>query len=157
MTTRALVSGVTGMRSHGLKMDVIGNNIANINTVGYKSSKALFSDLLSQTVSGGTAAVSGGTGGENPIQTGLGVQLAAVQTDFSQGSLFATGKVTDLSITGEGFFVLNNGEETLYSRDGAFSLDTANNLVNPANGYKVQGWNATNGVISTLGLTEDIT
>ena len=156
--TRALIAGVTGMSANALKMDVIGNNISNLNTVGYKSSKALFADLLSQTVNGGTAAVSGGTGGMNPIQVGLGVKLASIKTNFSQGSLMATGEVNDLAISGNGYFIVNNGESTLYSRDGAFSLDTNNNLVNPANGYKVQGWMAdVNGNISTLGLTGDIT
>lgn len=158
MTTRALIAGVSGLNAHALKMDVIGNNIANINTTGYKSSTALFADLLSQTINGGTAAVSGGTGGQNPVQVGLGVTLSTVQTDFSQGSLNATGKITDMAVSGSGFFVMNNGTSTLYSRDGAFSLDTNNNLVNPANGYRVQGWSADSaGTISSLGPVGDIT
>ena len=151
MSTRALIAGVSGLRSHALKMDVIGNNIANINTVGFKSSKALFEDLISQTVNGGTGAQSGGTGGLNPIQVGLGTRLGSIQTDFSQGSLQATGKVTDLAISGNGYFVLNDGTETLYSRDGAFSLNSLNQLVNPANGFRVQGWQAdADGTLNTL-------
>ncbi|MFC1809340.1 flagellar hook protein FlgE [Candidatus Omnitrophota bacterium] len=158
MTTRAMISGVSGMRANGIKMDVIGNNIANLNTVGYKSHKALFADLLSQTVSGGTAAVTGGTGGMNPVQVGLGVQVASIQSNFQQGSLMATGKITDLAISGEGFFVLDNESAILYSRDGAFGLDTDSTLVNPANGYKVQGWTAdSDGMVSTLGAVGDIT
>jgi len=153
-----MIAGVSGMRANGLKMDVIGNNIANLNTVGYKSHKALFSDLISQTMSGGTAAVLGTQGGQNPVQVGLGVQLASIASDFSQGSLMSTGKITDLAISGEGFFVLDNGSAVLYSRDGAFGLDTNNQLVNPANGYKVQGWMTDDdGVVSALGEVGDIT
>jgi flagellar hook protein FlgE len=153
-----MIAGVSGMRANGLKMDVIGNNIANLNTVGYKSHKALFSDLLSQTVSGGTAAVAGSMGGQNPVQVGLGVQIASIASDFSQGSLIASGKITDLAISGEGFFILDNGSAVLYSRDGAFGVDTNSNLVNPANGFKVQGWMADDeGDVSALGAVGDIT
>ena len=119
--SRALWAGVTGLSANAFKLDVIGNNIANLSTTGYKSSRAVFGDLLSQTVSGGTASVSGGTAGINPIQVGTGVRLLGTDTNYTQGAFITTGNVTDVAISGDGFFVLNNNTTTVYTRDGTFS------------------------------------
>jgi flagellar hook protein FlgE len=123
-------------------MDVVGNNIANVNTTGYKSSSVLFEDLLSQTLTGAGApsAVQGGT---NPAQIGLGVQLTGVSINFAQGATQLTGRSTDFAIQGDGFFVVNGGNGTSYTRNGSFSLDANGNLVD-ANGNYVQGWQADN-------------
>lgn len=155
--TRALYAGVTGLNANAFKLDVIGNNIANLNTTGFKASRALFGDLLSQTISGGTAAVSGGTAGINPIQVGTGVRVLGIDTDFTQGAFMTTGNVTDVSISGSGFFILNNGSTTVYSRDGAFSVDLDGSLIAPFTGYRIQGWQGDNGVINNSTTVGDIT
>lgn len=136
---RSMFSGVSGLRIHQTMMDVIGNNIANINTIGYKSSSVSFQSMLSQTVKG---ASSGGenTGGSNPIQVGLGAKMSSVDTNFAQGNLQSTGKVTDMAIQGEGFFIVKSGTGTYYSRAGNFTFDSNGNLVNPSDGSVVQGW-----------------
>jgi flagellar hook protein FlgE len=153
---RSLFSGITGLRAHQTLMDVVSNNISNVNTTGFKSSAVVFEDTLSQTLrSAGAPATSGATGGINPAQVGLGVQLGAISTNFGQGSAQNTGKSTDLMIQGDGFFLLNNGGDTLYTRSGAFSFDTNGMLVN-AEGMKVQGWKAVNGVVSTDNPVTDI-
>lgn len=154
---RSMFAGVSGLRVHQALMDVIGNNIANINTVGYKASQVSFEDLLSQTISGATPPQAG-RGGTNPQQIGLGVKIASITQVFTQGSLQATGRALDLAIQGDGFFVLNDGATDLYSRAGSFGLDNDGNIVNPANGYRVQGWMAnTAGVIDTNAPVGDIT
>lgn len=156
--SRALYAGVTGLNANAFSLDVIGNNIANINTTGFKSSRALFGDLLAQTISGGTASVSGGTAGINPIQVGTGTRVLGVDTDFTQGAFLTTGNVTDIAVSGSGFFVLNNGTSTVYSRDGAFAVDLDGSLISPFTGYRVQGWQAdANGNISTNAEVGDIT
>ena len=143
---RSMFSGVSGLRSHQTMMDVIGNNISNVNTVGYKSSQVLFQDLLSQVLSNGGAPVAG-AGGTNPAQIGLGVRVGAVSTSFGQGANQSTGRATDLSIQGDGFFVVRAGSENLYTRMGGFSFDTDGQLVS-AEGGVVQGWlaDATGGI-----------
>ncbi len=139
---RSMFAAVTGLRAHQAYMDVVGNNIANVNTTGYKSSSVLFEDLLSQTLTGAGApsAVQGGT---NPAQIGLGVQLTGVSINFAQGATQLTGRSTDFAIQGDGFFVVNGGNGTSYTRNGSFSLDANGNLVD-ANGNYVQGWQADN-------------
>src|SRR6476646_1346289 len=127
---RSLFTGISGLRAHQQMLDVTSSNIANVNTVGYKSSSAVFEDTLSQTVAG-AGAPSGTTGGTNPIQVGLGVQLAGTSTNFSQGSNQYTGRTSDLLINGDGFFVLNHNGQQTYSRAGSFSLDSAGELVSP--------------------------
>jgi len=124
----ALNSGVTGIRSHQSWMDVIGNNLANINTYGYKSSRLLFSDLISQSKSGG---------GENPMQVGMGVQTGSIASIFSQGTLEATNNEFDFAIEGDGFFVANGGDKDYFLRVGAFSTDENNYLVDTATGYQI--------------------
>ncbi|MBC7230073.1 MAG: flagellar hook protein FlgE [Actinobacteria bacterium] len=138
---RSMFSGVSGLRNHQTMMDVVGNNIANVNTVGFKSSQLSFQDALCQTIRGAKSSGTS-TGGTNPIQIGLGVKLALVSTNFSQGSLQNTGRMTDLSIQGDGFFVLSDGGGQYYTRAGYFSFDAQGKLINPSNGYVVQGWMA---------------
>ncbi|HEX2902105.1 MAG TPA: flagellar hook-basal body complex protein [Jatrophihabitans sp.] len=127
---RSLFTGISGLRAHQQMLDVTSNNIANVNTVGYKSSSAVFQDTLSQTLTGaglGTAT----TGGTNPEQIGLGVQLGGTVTNFLQGSNQYTGRSSDLLINGDGFFVLSNNGQQTFSRAGSFSLDAVGHLVSP--------------------------
>ncbi|MBQ0161895.1 MAG: flagellar hook protein FlgE [Treponema sp.] len=138
---RSLYSGVSGMQNHQTRMDVIGNNVANVNTTGFKKGRVDFQDMISQQISG-AAAPTTEVGGVNPKEVGLGVQVAAINTIFTQGNLQTTGVSTDIAIQGNGFFVLKNGEESFYTRAGAFSVDKDGTLVNPANGLRVQGWMA---------------
>jgi flagellar hook protein FlgE len=121
-------------------LDVTGNNIANANTVGFKSSNTVFQDTLSQMLTSGSAA-GGGRGGTNPIQVGLGVQVAATNTSFTQGSNQTTSRPTDLMIQGDGFFVVQRGNQTMYTRAGAFGWDDTGTLVTPGGG-RVQGYTA---------------
>ncbi len=138
---RSLYAGVSGLQNHQIRMDVIGNNISNVNTVGFKKGRVNFQDLLSQTMQG-AARPTDELGGVNPKQVGLGMSVASIDTLHLQGSLQTTGKVDDVAINGNGFFVLASGEKNFYSRAGAFGLDEAGTLVNPANGMRVQGWMA---------------
>ncbi len=138
---RSLYSGVSGLNNHQTRMDVIGNNIANVNTYGFKKGRANFQDILSQTLAG-AARPTAEKGGINPKQVGLGMSVAAIDTIHTQGALKTSGVNTDLAITGEGFFVMKNGEETFYTRNGALGLDKDGLLVNPANGFKLQGYRA---------------
>ncbi|MCM1063535.1 MAG: flagellar hook-basal body complex protein [Eubacterium sp.] len=139
---RSLFSGVAGLKTHQTKMDVIGNNIANVNTVGYKGSSMVFADLMSQTTqkaSGPNAAT--GTGGTNARQIGLGVKGGAININITgQGSAQSTGNPFDIMIEGENFFVVNNGSENLFTRDGSFYVDAAGNLAMTSTGYNVMGW-----------------
>lgn len=128
---RSLYSGVSGMRGFQTKLDVIGNNIANVNTVGFKASTVTFKDMLSQTMQGVTAPVDG-RGGVNPMQVGLGVQLAAIQTVHTGGSAMTTNNGFDLRIDGDGFFAVveNEDQEVPYlTRLGALTLDAEGKLV----------------------------
>ncbi len=134
---RSLYSGVTGLRNHQTKMDVIGNNIANVNTLGYKSSRVIFQDIYSQTVKPATAA-SATSGGTNPQQIGLGMQVATIDVMHTKGTPQYTGYALDLSIDGDGYFVIENGAERTYTRAGNFYVDTENYLVD-ANGNYVLG------------------
>lgn len=146
---RSLFSGISGLKAHQQMMDVVSNNIANVNTAGFKSSNIVFEDALSQLLraAGASTATSGGL---DPTQIGLGVKLSAVQQNFAQGSTQITNKSTDLMVNGDGFFVLDDGGIQVYSRAGAFTLDSDGYLVSP-NGMYVQGYAATNGAISAYG------
>jgi flagellar hook protein FlgE len=135
---RSLFTGVTGLRSHSQWLDVIGNNIANVDTVGYKNAGVTFQDLLSQTIQG-EVRPSSGQGGVSVKQVGLGVTLGSIRNFFNQGALQQTGNPTDLAVQGDGFFVLSSGADTLYSRAGAFALDANGRLVDSVTGYRVQG------------------
>ncbi len=135
---RSLFAGVTGLANHQLKLDVIGNNIANINTLGFKASRVTFREMLTQTIRGASRP-SEGTGGTNPQQIGLGSSVGSIDTNFSQGNMQITGIMTDLAIEGKGFFIMSDGYTQYYTRGGAFSLDGLGYMVNPGNGYKLQG------------------
>jgi flagellar hook protein FlgE len=135
-------------------MDVVGNNISNVNTTGFKSSQAVFSEVLSQTIRGAGAAT-GTTGGSNPAQIGLGSRVSAVTSSFSQGALQVTSRSTDFAIQGDGFFVVDQGGERLYTRAGSFSVDALGRLVTQDGGL-IQGWQSTGGNVSTTGPTGPI-
>jgi flagellar hook protein FlgE len=122
-------------------MDVIGNNISNINTTGFKKGRVNFQDMLYQQLNAATRPTEE-IGGINPKEVGLGVTIATIDTIHTQGSLQTTGVGTDLAIQGQGFFVLKSGDQSYYTRAGAFGLDEAGTMVNPANGMRVQGWMA---------------
>ncbi len=139
---RSLFSGVAGLKTHQTKMDVIGNNIANVNTVGYKSASIVFSDLMSQTTqraSGASAAT--GRGGVNARQIGLGVRSGAINMAITQqGASQSTGNAFDMMIDGENFFVVSDGNSNFFTRDGSFYVDGAGNLAMTSIGYNVMGW-----------------
>jgi flagellar hook protein FlgE len=145
---RSLFSAISGLRAHQTKMDVTGNNIANVNTVGYKASQTVFSDTLSQVIrAGGQAAAD--RGGTNPAQVGLGVKVAAITTNWTQGATQSTGRSTDFMIDGDGFFVTRSGTEQQYTRAGSFDFDGTGQLVTP-DGKVLQGWAAdAAGVVNT--------
>lgn len=139
---RSLFSGVAGLKVHQTRMDVIGNNIANVNTTSYKSQSMVFSDLLYQTTqaaSGANAAT--GRGGINARQIGLGAKTGAISTAITtQGSAQSTNNPWDIMITGDAFFVVSNGSQNFFTRDGSFTVDGAGNLVMSSTGYTVMGW-----------------
>ncbi|MDE5930886.1 MAG: flagellar hook-basal body complex protein [Lachnospiraceae bacterium] len=139
---RSLFSGVAGLKVHQTRMDVIGNNIANVNTTAYKSQSMVFSDLLYQTTqaaSGANAAT--GRGGINARQIGLGAKTGAISTAIAtQGSAQSTNNPWDIMITGDSFFVVSNGSQNFFTRDGSFTVDGAGNLVMSSTGYTVMGW-----------------
>ncbi len=137
---RSMFSGVSGIKSHQTKMDVVGNNIANVNTTGFKSGRATFSDMMSQTLNAAAAPQGTSRGGVNAKQIGLGVGVGAIDLLFTDGSVQSTGKNTDLALSGNGLFVLKQGNETYYTRNGAFEFDADGNYVMPGNGMFVQGW-----------------
>ncbi len=137
---KSMFSGVSGLKTHQIRMDVIGNNIANVNTVGFKSSRMSFQEIYSQTVRGAGSS-SGGVGGTNPQQIGLGVTVGSIDVNHSKGSIQRTDSVTDMMVDGSGFFILTNDESAqnkFYTRAGNFVLDNQGYLVAP-NGFKVLG------------------
>jgi len=133
----ALSAGVTGLQAHQKMLDIAGNNLANVNTTAFKSSRITFAELLSETIKKASQPTSG-IGGTNPQQMGTGVGIGGISPNMSQGNLVNTGNPLDLAMEGEGYFVLSDGEQSLYSRAGAFGVDAASNLVDPATGYLVQ-------------------
>jgi len=153
---RSLFSGVAGLKSHQTKMDVIGDNISNVNTIGFKSSTVNFQDLLVQTMRGASAP-QGGRGGTNAMQVGLGVGIGSISVNNTQGNLQNTGKTTDLAIDGDGFFIVSNGNDKAYTRTGTLDVDQKGNLIMSTNGMKVNGWQAVNGVIPNTGEPGEIT
>lgn len=138
---RSLYAGVSGLQNHQVRMDVIGNNISNVNTTGFKKGRVNFQDMISQQASG-AARPTEELGGINPKDIGLGMTVATVEQVFTQGNLQMTGVSTDVAIQGNGFFVMKKGDQSFYTRNGVFSLDRDGTLVNPANGQRVQGWMA---------------
>ncbi|HPO97764.1 MAG TPA: flagellar hook-basal body complex protein, partial [Bacillota bacterium] len=138
---RSMFAGVSGLRNHQIRMDVIGNNIANVNTIGFKSSRVSFQDTLNQMLRGASAP-QGERGGINPLQVGLGVNIATIDVIHTQGNLQNTGKISDVAIQGDGFFILSDGGNQYYTRAGNFNMERDGRLVNPSNGLVVQGWMA---------------
>ncbi|HEY9059831.1 MAG TPA: flagellar hook protein FlgE [Pseudobacteroides sp.] len=150
---RSMFSGVSGLRAHQTRMDVIGNNVANVNTVGFKSGRVTFQEVFSQTMKGASAPDSTtGRGGTNPMQLGLGLGVGAVDTIHTRGSLQRTDNPTDLSIEGEGFFILKGGSADLFkfSRAGNFGVDKLGNLVS-SGGLNVYGWQDYGGAMQADG------
>lgn len=155
---RSLASAISALRNHQVFLDIVSTNISNINTVGYKASRISFQDLLSQSLRLGSPPQAG-TGGLNPIQVGLGMQLGGIDMLFTQGNLRGTGKSTDLAIQGSGFFVLQSGTDRYYSRDGTIDVGLDGMLVNVTTGMYLMGWQAdatgavdTSGPLSTISI-----
>lgn len=139
---RSMYSAVSSLRAHQLRMDVIGNNIANVNTVGYKGSRVTFQEVFSQTLRGAGRPQEGGRGGTNPQQVGLGVGISSMDTFHIRGAVETTGYNTDLMINGEGFFIVSDtagGANKSYTRAGNLGLDTDGNLITP-DGYYILGY-----------------
>ena len=154
---RSLFAGISGLRSHQTMLDVTGNNIANVNTTGFKSSQVQFQDTLSQVMTNAGGAQDG-IGGTNPAQVGLGVKVAGISTNFQQGASQTTNRSTDMMISGDGFFTVTKNNQTFYTRNGSFDFDANGQLVT-AEGALVQGWAAdaaggidTNGNLSGIRL-----
>ncbi|MFH0882735.1 MAG: flagellar hook-basal body complex protein [bacterium] len=153
---RSLFSGVNGVRNHQIMMDVVANNIANVNTIGFKSGRITFSDAISQLLKGGSAPRDA-RGGSNPVQVGLGMKVQSIDNNFGQGGLEQTGYNTDLAIEGRGFFVVREGDKLLYTRAGNFTIDADGRLVANGGSTFVQGYQAdANGELSDPTL-QDLT
>lgn len=137
-STTALLTGLSGMTANARRLDVIGNNIANVNTTAFKANRILFSPTFSRTLSSGSGP-SGASGGTNPAQIGLGISISGTQRNFNGGGISATGQATDLAIEGNGFFIVKKGDQSFYTRNGSFQLNATRELVT-ANGERVQGY-----------------
>ena len=148
---RSMFSGVSGLKGHQTRMDVVGNNIANVNTTGFKASRVTFADMISQNLSG-AAAPDGTLGGVNPKQIGLGMSVASTDLIYTNGSVQQTGKNTDVAISrGNGLFVVSKGDQKYYTRNGAFEFDAQGNLTIPSTGLYVQGYMANGGEVTPSG------
>ncbi|MCS7220763.1 MAG: flagellar hook protein FlgE [Anaerolineae bacterium] len=165
---RSMISAASALRFHQTFMDVVANNIANVNTTAFKSSRVSFQEMMNQVISSGTGPdLAAGRGGINPVQIGLGMTLGGVDTLFTQGGLQSTGRTSDLAIQGEGFFIFQGpNNRQLYSRDGTLDIATDGRLVNPHTGLPILGWQAdANGNIDpttpltviTIGLGSTVT
>jgi flagellar hook protein FlgE len=153
----SILTAASALRNHQTFMNVLANNIANMNTVSFKSSRVTFQDVFSQTLRGSTAP-NEAFGGINPTQMGLGMLLGGITTNMGQGTLQNTGRTMDLAITGTGFLIYQGTQQPIYSRDGSLSLDADGNLVNLSTGLRLQGWMADEqGDINPAGNVEDIT
>ncbi len=135
---RSLYSGISGLRNHQVSMDVTGNNIANVNTIGYKAGRVTFEESMYQLLQGATRPA-GNSGGTNPLQVGLGMAIGSIDTILTQGNLQTTGQITDLALEGKAYFAFSSGEGTYYSRNGGLQLDGSGRLVSPTNGFTLQG------------------
>lgn len=151
----SLFAGVSGLRNHQSMMDVIGNNIANVNSIGFKGSRVTFSDTFNQLVKAGTNPTEA-SGGTNAFQIGLGMKVNSIDRNWNQGTFERTGIVTDLALQGDGMFILKSDNQFYYSRAGAFIFDASGNLVNPQNGAIVQGKVANLGVLPSGNSVQDI-
>lgn len=147
---QALLAGVASIKAQQTRMNVIGNNLANVNTTAYKGSRVTFQDMIAQTIRG-AARPSSSLGGTNPIQFGLGVLVAGTDVNNEQGSLNATNRPTDMAIQGNGLFIVSNSDRVAYTRDGAFDLDATGDVVHRATGERMMGWTAdpATGIIDT--------
>ena len=141
MALNALFTGSAALQSNSTALDVVGNNLANINTTGFKSQRTLFRDMVYQTLSPGSGA-NGTSGGTNPVQLGFGVGVGSVDTQFSQGAINPTGRALDMAIQGKGFFTVSDGSRNLFSRSGSFAVDSSGFLVDPNTGFRVQRFGA---------------
>ncbi|NLB62484.1 MAG: flagellar hook-basal body complex protein, partial [Fibrobacter sp.] len=135
---RSLSSSISGLQNHQTRMDIIGNNIANVNTTGFKSGRITFEESFSQLLQGASRPPGNG-GGTNPLQVGLGMSIGSIDTMHTQGNLDATGRMLDLAIEGDAFFGVSDGEGTYFTRNGAFQLDYQGHLILPTNGMILQG------------------
>jgi flagellar hook protein FlgE len=151
---RSLFAGVSGLQNHQTRMDVVGNNIANVNTTGFKKGRVNFQDMLYQQIAG-AARPTEDLGGINPKEVGLGMSIASIDTIHLQGALQSTGVQTDLAMMGTGFFVLKSADQSFYTRAGNFMLDAAGTLVN-SNGLRVQGWMAQDQMLDVSRDVEDL-
>lgn len=152
----SIYTAASALRNHQTYMNVVANNIANMNTIGFKSSNITFQDLLSRTLRTG-AEPAENRGGVNPTQFGLGMQLGSINNNMMQGTLQSTGRIQDLAIVGSGFFVYAGAQQPIYSRDGALGVDTQGGFVNLSTGLRIQGWQGDeNGVVNTAGAIGDI-
>ncbi|GAB1342790.1 flagellar hook protein FlgE [Gemmatimonas sp.] len=142
---RSLYAGVSGLRNNQVRMDVIGNNIANVNTVAFKAGRVTFKEGFAQLLQGASRPP-GDQGGINPVQIGLGMQIGSIDQIFNQGNLETTGLNTDVAIQGDSFFVVRKGNQSFYTRAGNFQVDAEGQLVSPANGFIVQGRMYDNGL-----------
>ncbi len=148
---RALLAGLSGTLANQSFMDVVGNNVANANTIAYKEQRITFQDAFYQTLQGGRAGTAQGLGGLNPMQIGSGTQIGQVQTIHTQGAMRYSGAPLDAAIEGNGMFVLSDGHNQVFTRDGSFLLDDTLTLVSGSTGLKVMGWSAVNGVVNPTG------
>jgi flagellar hook protein FlgE len=143
---RSLYAGVSGLRNNQVRMDVIGNNIANVNTVAFKAGRVTFKEGFAQLLQGASRPP-GDQGGINPIQIGLGMQIGSIDQIFNQGNIETTGLNTDLAIQGDSFFVVRKGNQSFYTRSGNFQIDALGQMVSPTNGFVVQGQMYENGIL----------
>ncbi|MBL8027442.1 MAG: flagellar hook-basal body complex protein, partial [Fibrobacteres bacterium] len=154
---RSLYSAISGLRNHQVRLDVIGNNIANVNTTGFKSGRVTFEESMAQLLKG-SSRPPGFQGGTNPIQVGLGMSVGSIDTITTQGNLESTGQITDLAIEGTSYFVVSNGNGNFYTRNGAFQFDSTGRMVLPTNGFVLQGkMAAEDGTFPVGTTTGDIT
>jgi flagellar hook protein FlgE len=151
----SIFAGLSGVNNSQKQLDVISNNIANVNTTGYKSARITFSDTFSEKMSSGRGA-NGQFGGVNPLQIGLGAQVSSIDNNFSQGTIEQTGMITDVALNGNGFFIASDGSNSYYSRAGALQLDDQGNLLAQGGNYKIQGRlaDATGEIPSTTTLSD---
>ncbi|MGM0462297.1 MAG: flagellar hook-basal body complex protein [Fibrobacterota bacterium] len=153
---RSLYSGVSGLRNHQVAMDTTSNNIANVNTHGFRSQRATFKEAMYQTLQGATRPP-GDRGGRNPMQVGLGMQIGSIDTILTQGALESTGQITDVAIEGDAYFAFSDGIGTYYSRNGNLQMDSSGKLVSASNGFTLQGLTAdSNGNFSSEAIPGDI-
>jgi len=137
---QAMFSSISSIKAHQVRMGVVGNNIANVNTTAFKAGRVTFQEMMAQTLRGAGRPTEGGIGGTNPMQVGLGAQVGSIDTLLEQGTLQATNRMLDLAIQGNGFFVVSDGRRIAFTRDGSFDIDANGSLVHKGTGQRVVGW-----------------